>query len=554
MVQGPALKILADREREIIIFKPQPFWEIVLSGEYQKNIIEALHEKVKIFDKKTVELVLAHVKGEKEALVMDVKRTQRQQAPPTPFDLTTLQTESYAHFKINPKQTLDFAQALYLAGLTSYPRTSSQQLDPKLGFVKILKNLSQQPEYEKLSQQLLLQKDLKPNNGTKTDPAHPAIYPTGVMPKSLRPQERKVYDLIVKRFLATFASPALRETMEVVLDVKNEKFITKGTRTIEANWHLFYKPYLKVDEIILPDLKKNDLIKIKNIDKMDKETQPPNRYNPSSIIKELEKRNLGTKATRADIMERLYQRGYIEGTQIKATKFGMETVQVLEKYASTILDEKLTADFEEDMEKIREGKQKQEKVLDKAKIFLTKLLEDFRKKEKVIGKELLQSVRETQDEHNYIGKCMKCKEGKLTIKFGKFGRFVACDKYPACTATFKIPATGFIKRSENVCKHDEYPLIEIRLKGQRQKIVCLKLDCNSKISTENGKAAKKSLQKKIDKKCPQCGKELKIRTSFYGEFIGCSGFPSCKYIEQCDTKINPTQNAKTKLDGTNKKE
>ncbi len=540
-VQGPALKILADRELEISKFKPQPFWEIILQGEFQKTDIEALHEAGKMFEKKKVEEILQKVRGEKEVLVNDVKRTQRQQAPPTPFDLTTLQTEAYAIFKFSPKQTLDIAQSLYLAGLTSYPRTSSQKLDPKIGFAKILKDLSKQTEYQQLTQQLLSQKELKPNNGSKTDPAHPAIFPTGVMPKTLKPQEKKVYDLVVKRFMATFAPPALRETMDVFLDVKNEKFIAKGTRTLEANWHLFYSPYVKVDELILPNLKKGDIIKIKKLDKVDKETQPPNRYNQSSIIKELEKRNLGTKATRADIVERLYQRGYVEGMQIKVTKFGLETVLILDKYAPTILDEKLTADFEEDMEKIREGKQKQEKVLEKAKTFLTSLLADFHKKEQMIGKELLKSVRETQDEQNYIGQCLKCKEGKLMIRYGKFGRFIACDAYPACTTTFKIPAAGMIKRSEKECPHDKYPMVEIRMKGKRPHVTCIKPDCQSKVSREEAQEAKKVQRHEIEKKCPQCGKELKIRKSFYGEFIGCSGFPACKYIEQYNTKTHQFQ-------------
>ncbi|MEK6900727.1 MAG: DNA topoisomerase, partial [Nanoarchaeota archaeon] len=345
-------------------FKPEPFWQIHLLGEHKKNDLEAWHAKDKIFDKADADRIFSLVKSSKEALVKSVQRTQRQHLPPFPFDLTTLQTESYGLFKYSPKETLEIAQSLYLAGVTSYPRTSSQQLDPKLGFQKIMTALRKQPEYDSLCKTLLALKELRPNNGKKTDPAHPAIYPTGIVPHTLKPREQKVYDLIVRRFLATFAQPAIRETMEVTLDVKKEPFLAKGTRTIEENWHIYYKPYLHVEEVTLPNLKENDVVNIKKMEKQDKETQPPNRYNPSSLIKELEKRNLGTKATRADILDRLFQRGYIEGTQIKVTKFGMETIRILEKYAPTIVDEKLTAHFEEDMDQIREGKEKQENVLE----------------------------------------------------------------------------------------------------------------------------------------------------------------------------------------------
>ncbi|MBI4152477.1 DNA topoisomerase I [Candidatus Woesearchaeota archaeon] len=537
-VQGPALKILVDREKEIAAFKPEPFWQLNLLGKASKENIDAWHTKDRFFDKKEVDAIHKKIKDEKQAVVKEVKRTKRQQSPPTPFDLTTLQSESYALFKITPKETLDIAQHLYLAGVTSYPRTSSQQLDPKLGFVNILKHLQKQMDYETLAGELLKLKELKPNNGKKTDPAHPAIYPTGLAPKALRSNQHKVYDLIVKRFMATFAEPALRETMEVSLDVKNELFVTKGTRTLEENWHVFYKPYLKIEEVTLPDLKEKDLVTISEIKKIDKETQPPNRYNQSSIIKELEKRNLGTKATRADILDRLFQRGYLEGVQIKVTKLGMETTTILEKYAPPIVDQQLTAEFEEDMEKIREGKEKPEKVLDRAKKVLIKLLDDFKKKEKIIGKDILASVRETWDIQNHVGACPQCGEGRLMLRRGKFGRFIACDKYPACSNTFKIPQNGLVKSTEKLCPHDQYPLVQVIMKGKRPREICIKPDCKSKVSEAESKVIEKIEHQKKERKCPKCGKVLVLRKSFYGEFYGCSGYPACRHTENFDPKTN----------------
>lgn len=530
-VQGPALKILVDREREIAAFKPEPYWMIGLWGDYNKSPIEAWHIKDKIFDQKEVKKILDKVKNEKDARVKEVKRTKREQAPPYPFDLTTLQTESYNLFKITPKETLEVAQSLYLAGVTSYPRTSSQQLDPKLGFRNLLTQLCKQPEYEVMCGKLLDLKDLRPNNGPKTDPAHPAIYPTGIVPGNIRQNERRIYDLIVKRFMATFAKPAIRETMEVTLDVKEELFLTKGTRTIEENWHVFYKPYVKLEEITLPEMKENDKVKIKEIKKVDKETQPPKRYNQSSIIKELERKNLGTKATRADILDRLFQRGYLEGVQITVTKLGMETITILEKYSPTILDDKLTADFEEDMDKIREHKEKPEKVLEKAKAVLIKLLEAFKLKEKQIGKEIIQAVRDTRDEQNYIGVCPVCKTGKLQIRMGKFGKFIACNKYPDCKTTFKMPHSGLIKNSDKICELCGYPMILIIQKRRKPQEVCINPNCKSKISAEENKEIKKIESQHIQKKCPLCGKQLVLRKSFYGQFWGCSGYPACRHIE-----------------------
>ena len=545
-VQGPALKLLVDRERDIRAFKPEPFWEIALTGHFKHKTVNGLHCSGKITAKKEVERIMSRIKGHKLALVTAVKTIRRFQSPPFPFDLTTLQSESYAQFKITPKQTLELAQSLYLAGVTSYPRTSSQKLDPKLGLQQILKHLSQQPDYSSLCSELLKQKELKPNNGEKSDPAHPAIYPTGLLPNSLRPQEKKIYDLIVKRFMSTFAPPAVRETMEAYLDVNQEIFVARGTRTVEENWHRFYQPYLKLEELALPEMKQGDNVTIKQLEQIDKETQPPSRYNQSSIIRELEKRNLGTKATRADILDRLFKRGYIEGVQIKVTQFGEETTIILEKYAPLIIDEKLTSELEKDLERISEGKEQPEAILGKAQKYLIHLLNDFKKKEPQIGKELLGSVRATQDEQNYIGSCQACKKGKLTVKFGKFGRFVACDSYPACKTVFKIPS-GTVKRTEKLCEHDGYPMVQVIMKAKRPRIYCLKPDCRSKVSEPEAKEAHKVEQHKIKKNCPKCTKELVVRKSFYGEFLACPGFPLCRYTENFDKNTGHFEKPEIKL-------
>lgn len=526
-VQGPALKILVGREKEIQNFKPEPFWQINLSGSYRNEKLEFGHVEDKIFDEKVVEQILKKVKGVKAAMINCIKKTKREQPPPCPFDLTTLQLESYTKLGLTPKETMEQAQSLYLAGLTSYPRTSSQQLDPKLGFAQILKDLSQQTAYSTLCTELLKNKSLKPNNGRKTDPAHPAIYPTGVSPKTLKPREKKIYDLIVRRFLATFAKPAIRETMEVQLNVNQEIFLTKGSRTLEKNWHLFYEPYVRLEELTLPSMKEGEEINIKEIKKIDQETKPPKRYNQSSIIKELEKHNLGTKATRAEILDRLFKRGYLEGIQITVTGLGLETIKILEKYAPTIIDEKLTADFEEDMEKIRKGQEKQEQVLSKAKTNLTKLLGDFRKKEKVIGQEILESLRTTWEIQNYVGPCRSCGEGKLMIKFGKFGQFIACDHYPNCKTTFKLPREGVVRGTSKECPSCRYPLIHLIRKGKHPGEECINQECPTKIGA--GKKSEEGFE--TSKTCLNCGHNLVIRTSFYGKFLACPRYPQCKYVE-----------------------
>lgn len=537
-VQGPALKIIVDKEKEIQAFKPDPYRDLEITGTLNGADILGIHKDNPFWEKDKAQSTFDKINKEKEGKVADISKREIKQAPPTPFDLTTLQTEAYRTLKIAPTKTLELAQALYLEGVISYPRTSSQQLPPEIGFKKILTALLKQESYSKEAGFLLDKKTLTPNNGKKKDPAHPAIYPTGIA-SSAKDKERQLYDLIVRRFMATFGDPATRETVKIQVDVKEEPFIVKGTRTTVAGWHKLYGKYVTQKEEELPASEVGDKVSIKEILMHDKETQPPKRYTPASIIKELEKKGLGTKATRANIVDNLFSRGYVDDAKsIKATELGIKTVATLNKYSPTILDEELTRNFEIEMEKIREGKKTEEEVLSDAKKVLTKLLEDFKSNEEKIGKELGEATEETDRKMSTIGKCPACKEGTLVIKRGKFGLFIACDKYPDCTATFKLPGGALCKPiTDKVCPECNYPMILVIRRGKRPMELCINPDCKSKQEEEGGVDTSKLPEDKGP--CPKCGKgTMVLRKSFYGSFYGCSNYPKCKHIINLDGSTN----------------
>jgi len=531
-VQGPALKLIVDREKEIIVFKPVPFWQIELLGDVKEGEVDAWHKEDKFWEKDKADNAYNNTKDCKKAVVDKVEKKQFKQAPPFPFDLTTLQMESYRCFRISPKDTLAIAQQLYLGGLISYPRTSSQQLPEAIGFSKIMNALLGQGDYKQLVSSLLSKGMLRPNNGKKTDPAHPAIYPTGVFPKDLDSRKKRVYDLIVKRFLATFAEAALRETMTIDINANNEIFIAKGTRTLEKGWHIFYSPYVKLEEQQLPAVNKGDEVLVKKIKMHDKETQPPKRYTPASIIKELERRNLGTKATRSTIIETLFNREYVKGKAIEATELGIRTVEALEKSCPKILDEKLTRHFEKEMEDIMEGKEKEDKVLNEAKDILTKVLTEFKHKEREIGMGLRDANIKTLKDEKEIGVCPKCKQGKLTVKKGMKGYYASCTSYPECKTIFSMPSGVTIKPTKDICEECSFPIITVVRKRRTQKF-CINPKCPSKhIQGEAGKEAEKIGNGELRKQCPKCKKgNLVLRSSIYGKFYGCSSFPKCRYTQ-----------------------
>ena len=476
-VQGPSLKILAEREIEINKFKSEPFWELESIGD-----ITSKHEKGMFWKEEEVKKIHNKIKKEKKAVVDSIKKSEFPQAPPFPFDLTSLQLEAYRSLRINPKDTLEIAQELYSASYISYPRTSSNQLPPSINVKKILTDLSKQKEYKELCEELIRENKLTPNNGKKQDPAHPAIHPTGVMPKKLDGRQSKIYDLIVRRTLASLAESAKRETQTVKLIIKNEPFITKGTRTIEKGWHKFYGRHNPNKEEELPKLTEKQEIKVKKINLLAKETQPPKRYTPASIIKELEKRELGTKATRSAIIESLYNRNYVKDQSLEVTDLGLKTVETLDKYCPEILDEKMTRDLEEDMEEIREGKETKEKVIDRAKRDLDKILKHFKENEIKIGKELSVANQETLEKESIVGKCPECKKNDLRIMYSRRFKsyFVACSGYPKCKTTFSLPNYALPKPTDKLCEECKSPLVLMIRKGKRPYEYCINKQCPKK--------------------------------------------------------------------------
>ena len=523
-VQGPALHVLTQKEHEIEAFVKTPYWEIALEGTVNKEKIQAEHKEGQFQEKKRAEEIFNKTK-EKEGIITDITATTKNQEPPHPFDLTSLQLEAYKTIGIAPKKTLELAQSLYSNGYMSYPRTSSQKLPKSIDYKKILKGLQKQFPTE--CQWLEEKKELVPNEGKKEDAAHPAIYPTGEIPKRLTDQEKNLYELIVRRFFATFGEAAQRETMTLTIEIEKEPFIAKGTHTIKKGWHSLYGRFVKLEEKELPQVKKGDKVTKTKMELEDKETQPPKRFTEASIIKELEKKNLGTKATRAAIIQNLYDRSYIEGKSIQVTTLGKKTIETLEKYSPEVIDEKLTRKFEKEMHAIEEEKQEPEKILAQAKKYLTITLEKFKENEKKIGEQLAVSHQETQERQSYLGQCPVCKEGKFQIRRGKFGFFAACARYPECTTTASLPKAK-IEPLQGVCESCQYPMIKIIKAKTRPQETCLNINCPTKAVSEE-------IQKQ-QKNCPKCQAQLVIKKTLTGAFWACPSYPKCRHAESIEQK------------------
>lgn len=512
-VQTPTLSILVDREKEISKFVPVPYWlikaDLDVSGV--DEIITADHKKGKIMEKKAADAILSECEG-KDALVSGVDLKKTKKTPPVPFDLGSLQSEAYAVFGFSPRKTQQIAQNLYTEGYTSYPRTSSQKLPKSIGYDKILKKLSYNSAFGK--QISKLKKPYKPNEGKKTDEAHPAIHPTGLLPKEISTDYRKIYELITYRFISVFGEDALLETMKTRLEIGKEEFSFSKKRMAKMGWMEHY-PFKKVNNDEFPDIKEGETIDVKEVRAEDKETKPPARYNQASLIRELEKRGLGTKSTRANIIDILYNRKYVEGKKIVVNELGEHLIDTLKKYSSKITSEELTREFEEKMEGIMEGNTKKGEVIKEAEVEVASILDDIESNKLKIGEELYAAYRESR----VVGKC-KCGHNLILIDSPRGGSFVGCSGYPDCKSTYSLPRGASILKT--TCEKCGLPMISF---GKPRQRACLDPKC--------GKEGKEPTNEVVGK-CPECGSNLIKRSGRYGEFIGCSGFPKCRFTQSIE--------------------
>ncbi|MEM4330907.1 MAG: DNA topoisomerase I [Candidatus Pacearchaeota archaeon] len=480
-VQGPALNLVYQRELEIQNFKPIPYWKVFITSKDEKGNLLELEYPQNLFEEKELSK-FEILKGQKGYATTVLKESSL--PPPIPFDLTTLQMESYKLFGLSPSQTLKIAQNLYLEGLISYPRTSSQKL-PNINFKEILKRIR---DYTELVNYAIKE---KPTEGKKTDPAHPAIYPTGYL-KKLEGNEKKVYDLIVRRFISCFCEPAIISKKKVTVKILNIDFVAEGSSIIKRNWLNVYPSSFKEKEI--PSLEGE--VNIKEIRIEEKQTQPPARYNSASLVRELEKRNLGTKATRAMIVETLYERNYIKNNPIEITPLGKKIVESLMKYSPIILDEQLTRNFEEEMEKISQEKEgwfkHEEIVLKKARDTISEIISSLNENLIEIGNSLSEANSQIIEEdlkERTLTLCPICKKGNLRISFNKKAKryFISCSNYPDCKITFSLPPNSLIKPSKDergeieMCPNcKEFPLLLSLKKGKKPWKFCFNPSCPSR--------------------------------------------------------------------------
>jgi DNA topoisomerase I len=480
-VQGPTLKFVVDREEEIQCFTPIPFWTIDATVTQNGQEYALKYEKEKIPTLAEADQIVRYCKGS----ILEVENSESrsiQQSPPYPFDLSTLQSEAYRHFGYTPSRTLALAEKLYLEALISYPRTSSQKLPPDIGYSEVLRGIGKMTQYRSVAPKLAAQVVLRPNQGPKEDPAHPAVYPTGESPKrSLIQPEANLLDLIIQRFMAAFAETSLRESSTLTLKKGPHRFFLGGSRLLREGWIEFYKPYASDESQKIPDLKVRDKIPLTKIQAMHKFTEPPPRYNPSSLLRKMEDENIGTKATRAEIIEILYRRDYIKNIRIEATPLALKIINLLYKYCPMIIDPEFTANLETSMDNIQSLQTTRSHVIAETLDHLRPIMLDLIAREDEIGSQLAEVVTSQRIASlTFEYPCPQCSSNLKIIRSRTSGkRFIGCTGYEkGCRFTLPLPQFGNLSITRMHCNICGFQLVQARTKGRRPMTSCARCYSN----------------------------------------------------------------------------
>ena len=440
-VQSVAVKLIVDREEEIEKFIPEEYWNIVVEllknkESFKAKLIGKDGKKLELKSKKEVDEVLKAIE-KAEYIVKEVKKSQRKRTPAPPFTTSTMQQEASRKLGFTLKKTMSVAQGLYegvkveekgTVGLITYMRTDSTRISDvaRTAAKKQIETTYGEEYYEN---RYYKTKD-------EAQDAHEAIRPTYIdltpekIKASLTTDQYKLYNLIYNRFLASQMSQAIYDTVSVDIDADKYNFRANGQTLRFKGFMALYVESKdqeeKEDNSKIPELEEGEKLKKEKIEPIQSFTEPPPRYTEASLVKALEEKGIGRPSTYSPTITTILERRYIEKEkkQLVPTELGKVVNKLLVEHFTNVVREEFTANMETEFDKIAVGKQEWKKVIGE---FYGPFAQDLEKANKEL--EHVEMVEEISDVP-----CDKC--GKMmVIKYGRFGKFLACPGYPECKNT-----------------------------------------------------------------------------------------------------------------------
>ncbi len=494
-VQSPTLALVVERELERRAHVPKPYWELFARFAHPDGAFEAHHATDKFWEKQEAEQALAGTKS--PGVVAEVSSRRNSRKPPTPLNTTAFTTDASSRLGITPAAAMRIAEDLYMDGFISYPRTDNTVYPRSLNTRELVSSLVRIPDFDAAAP--LLEGELTPTRGRKETTDHPPIYPTqAVYPNALDGSKRRVYELVVRRFLATFSEPMITESTRADIDAGSERYFVRGSVVVDPGYAAIYT-YARSSDEEIPKLEKGQELPLDGDPWMvDKETQPPSRISQGKLVELMEERGLGTKATRADIIQKLYDRGYVFSNPPEPSETGIAMYKAFHRFVPRMATPEMTAELEQDMDEIAAGKTSKDEVLKVSREMLhstTAALEDKRE-------DLAKEIWAGMDEDKFLGPCKVCEEAGrkredgspnrlrvIELKGGK--RMYGCegwkrddpDSPDSCSVSGPLPGRGYeLWRLEERCSIcGEMPRLTVKgFRGRPWKL-CLNDDCPSMV-------------------------------------------------------------------------
>ncbi|MFH0871966.1 MAG: type I DNA topoisomerase [bacterium] len=501
-VQSVALRLICDREKEIRAFIPAEYWTIAaqlsaaVPPPFKAQLAKIGGQKAEIRNEEEAQALVAELEG-KPFQVRGVSQKEKRRHPVPPFTTSKLQQEANRKLRFSAKKTMATAQQLYegievgeegAVGLISYMRTDSVRVS-----MESIQEARRWIEARYGPQFLPAQPNFYQNRA-RSQEAHEAIRPTSAFhdPQSLKPHLTKdqlaLYSLIWNRFLASQMNPEILEVTVAEVEAGRALFRVVGTVKKFPGFSILYAegkdeatspPGGEEDEEregVLPPLVAGERLQVQGLEPEQHFTQPPPRFTEASLVKELEEREIGRPSTYAVILSTIQERDYVfkEKGHFKPTDLGMIVTDMLVPNFPEILDVKFTAAMEKQLDEVEEGTAR-------GKELLQEFYGRFRETLSQAGSGM-KSIKTIALETSEV--CERC--GKpMVIRWGRYGKFLACSGYPACKNTLKL-------------KEDQ--------QGPH----------------------KPPVQQAAGEVCEKCGKEMVVREGRFGRYLACQGFPSCK--------------------------
>jgi DNA topoisomerase I len=494
-VQSPTLALIVERELERRAHVPKPYWEVLARFKHPDEAFEAHHATDKFWDRAEAEAAVAGTAS--PGVVKEVGSKRNSRKPPTPYNTTAFTTDASSRLGITPSRAMQLAEDLYMDGFISYPRTDNTVYPSSLNTRELVSSLVRVPEFAVAA--FLLDGSLTPTRGKKETTDHPPIYPTqAVHPGALDGPKQRVYELIARRFLATFSPPMVTESTRADIEAGSETYFVRGSVVVDPGYAAIYTYARSRDEEI-PKLEEGQKLEVDGEPWMvDKETQPPARISQGRLVEMMEESGLGTKATRADIIQKLYDRGYVFGNPPEPSETGIAMYKAFHEYVPRMATPEMTAELEQDMDEIVAGKTTKDDVLRVSREMLHSTTTDLQDKREDFAKQIWAGM----DEDKFLGPCKVCEEAGrshedgspnrlriIELKGGK--RMYGCEGWDrdnpespdSCQVSGPLPGRGYdLWRLEERCSVcGEMPRLTVKgFRGRPWKL-CLNDDCPSMV-------------------------------------------------------------------------